>query len=141
MYITNRPAVARIVENAGVDRIFVDMEYIGKDKRQAGLDTVKSCHTISDILAVKSVVEKAEVLVRINPIHDRTEEYPSSEDEINQAIEAGANIIMLPMFKTMEEIDLFLNYIHGRCKTMLLVETPEAVNLINEPLRCFMKNS
>ena len=33
MYITNRPAVARIAENAGVDRIFVDMEYIGKDKR------------------------------------------------------------------------------------------------------------
>ena len=26
MYITNKPEVARIVEDAGVDRIFVDME-------------------------------------------------------------------------------------------------------------------
>ena len=30
MYITNRPDVALIAEKNGVDRIFVDMEYIGK---------------------------------------------------------------------------------------------------------------
>ena len=41
MYITNQPAVARIAEDAGVDWIFVDMEFIGKDKRQGGLDTVQ----------------------------------------------------------------------------------------------------
>lgn len=35
MYITNRPDVALIAERNGVDRIFVDMEYIGKAKRQA----------------------------------------------------------------------------------------------------------
>ena len=29
MYITNRPEIAEIVENAGVERIFIDMEYIG----------------------------------------------------------------------------------------------------------------
>lgn len=34
MYITNRPKIAQIVEEAGVDWIFVDMEFIGKDKRQ-----------------------------------------------------------------------------------------------------------
>ena len=47
MYITNNPTVAKIAECTGVDRIFVDMEYIGKEKRQAGLDTVKSRHTIN----------------------------------------------------------------------------------------------
>lgn len=30
MYITNNPEVATIVEHAGVDRIFIDMEFIGK---------------------------------------------------------------------------------------------------------------
>ena len=30
MYITNRPEIAQIAESAGVDRIFVDLEYIGK---------------------------------------------------------------------------------------------------------------
>lgn len=39
MYITNNPEVATIVEHAGVDRIFIDMEFIGKDARQGGLDT------------------------------------------------------------------------------------------------------
>ena len=29
MYITNDPAVAQIAENAGVNWIFVDMEFIG----------------------------------------------------------------------------------------------------------------
>lgn len=34
MYITNSEDVAHIAEEAGVDRIFVDMEYIGKTDRQ-----------------------------------------------------------------------------------------------------------
>ena len=34
MYITNRPEIAQIAEAAGVDWIFVDMEFIGKDIRQ-----------------------------------------------------------------------------------------------------------
>ena len=33
MYITNRPEIAQIAETAGVDRIFVDLEYIGKKDR------------------------------------------------------------------------------------------------------------
>ena len=40
-YITKDPAVARIAQAAGVDRIFVDMEYIGKAQRQGGMDTVQ----------------------------------------------------------------------------------------------------
>ena len=42
MYITNRTDVAKVAQSCGVDRIFVDMEYIGKEERQGGLDTVKS---------------------------------------------------------------------------------------------------
>lgn len=49
MYITNNPVTAQIAQEAGVDRIWIDMEYIGKDKRQGGMDTVKNHHTIEDI--------------------------------------------------------------------------------------------
>ena len=42
MYITNSPRIAEIAENVGVDRIFVDMEYIGKSERQGGMDTAYS---------------------------------------------------------------------------------------------------
>ena len=40
MYITNDPAVAKIAADAGVDRIFIDMEVLGKAERQGGMDTV-----------------------------------------------------------------------------------------------------
>lgn len=41
-------------------------------------------------------------------------------------IEAGADLLMLPYFKTAEEVQTFVKYVDGRAKTVLLVETPEA---------------
>ena len=134
MYITNRPEIAQIAESAGVDRIFVDMEFIGKDARQKGLDTVKSHHTAKDAAVIKQSVENAEVLVRVNPIHDALPDYYSSKDEIDAVVEAGADIIMLPYFKTVEEVRTFIDLVGGRAKTMLLMETPEAVELVDEIL-------
>ena len=129
MYITNNPTVAKIAEDAGVDRIFVDMEYIGKDLRQGGMDTVQSHHTFADIKAISKVISKSELLVRINPIHEATSDYISSKDEIDRAIENGAEILMLPYFKTVEEVEKFISLVRGRAKTMLLIETVEAKDL------------
>lgn len=134
MYITNRPEIAQIAEDAGVNWIFVDMEYIGKDVRQNGLNTVLNHHTVEDVRNIKQAVKNAKVLVRINPIHYSTNSYQSSYDEINAVIEAGADIIMLPFFKTVDEVNIFLSYVDGRAKTCLLVETPEAVLNIDEIL-------
>lgn len=134
MYITNRPEIARIAETAGTDRIFVDMEFIGKDERQKGLDTVKSHHTAEDVAAIKAAVETAEVLVRVNPIHEALPDYPASAEEIDAVIEAGADIVMLPFFKTVREVQTFLQMVDGRARTMLLLETPEAVDCLDEIL-------
>lgn len=135
MYITNRPDVAQIAESAGVDRIFVDMEYIGKAKRQGGMDTVQSHHTIQDIQAIKGAVHTADVMVRVNPIHEAAEDYCSSKEEIDAAIDAGADILMLPYFKTASEVKTFVELVNGRAKTLPLVETPEAVDVIDEILQ------
>lgn len=135
MYITNNPTIAHIAEGAGVDRIFIDMEYIGKADRQGGMDTVQSHHTIEDIKAIKKVISKSEILVRLNPIHEASAEYESSETEINGAIDAGADIIMLPYFKTIEEVKTFIELVNGRVRTSLLLETPEAVELIDDILQ------
>ncbi len=132
MYITNSTDVATVAENAGVDRIFIDMEYIGKHLRQGGMDTVQNHHTVDDIKNIRKTLKKAELLVRINPVHDRTEAYSSTEEEIDEVIKAGADIIMLPYFKTKKEAHRFLEAVAGRCKTMLLFETPEAVEGIDE---------
>ena len=134
MYITNQPEIARIAESAGADRIFVDMEFIGKDARQKGLDTVKSHHTVEDAANIKRAVSKAEVLVRINPIHTALPDYVSSADEIDAAIDAGADILMLPYFKTAAEVKEFVRLVGGRTTTMLLLETPEAVESVDEIL-------
>ena len=134
MYITNDPAVALIAERSGVDRIFVDMEYIGKDLRQDGMNTVQNHHTLDDLKEIKKAVTKAEIMVRCNPIHGATEGYPSSEDEINEIIEGGADIVMLPFFKTADEVREFIRLVGGRAKTFPLVETIEAVGCIDEIL-------
>lgn len=134
MYITNKPAVAEIAEQAGVDWIFLDMEFIGKDARQGGLDTVQNHHTVKDIANIKAAVKKAKVLVRVNPIHEALLDYPSSKDEIDASIEAGADILMLPFFKTVDEVKDFIKYVDGRAKTLLLMETVEAANLVDEIL-------
>lgn len=134
MYITNKPAVAKIAEDAGVDWIFIDMEFIGKDSRQGGLDTVQNHHTVEDVKNIKRSISKAKLMVRVNPIHEALANYPSSKDEIDAVIEAGADILMLPFFKTVEEVKSFIKMVDGRAQTLLLMETIEAAGLIDEIL-------
>ena len=129
MYITNNPDIAFIAEHAGVDRIFVDMEYIGKTSRQGNLDSVQNHHTVEDVKAIRKVLTKAKLLVRVNPVHEATNEYSSSENEIDAVIDAGADIIMLPFFKTVNEVRRFITCVSGRARVSLLLETPEAVAL------------
>lgn len=134
MYITNNTEVAKIAQKAGVDRIFVDMEYIGKEERQKGMNTVKSNHTVEDVKRLRPVLSKSELLVRVNPIHNETDKWGSTEEEINEVVNAGADIIMLPMFKTADDVKRFVNAVGGRTKTMLLLETREAVDNLDEIL-------
>ena len=135
MYITNRPDIAEIAENAGVDRIFVDLEYIGKELRQGGMDTVQSRHTIEDVGKIRQTIRQAELLVRCNPIHDKTSLYGDSREEIEGILEHNPDIIMLPYFKTVEEVETFVRLVDGRARTFPLVETREAVEKIDEILQ------
>lgn len=127
-YITNRPEVALIAEKYGVDRIWIDLETIGKEERQKNMDTVKSSHTIDDIKIIKPLLNRSELMVRINRWHE------GSVDEVNSVIAAGADIIMLPYWKTLDEVRLFLETVGYRCKTILLLETREAIDIIDDVL-------
>lgn len=134
MYITNNPETAKIAQKAGVDRIWIDMEYIGKEERQGGMDTVKSHHTIEDIKRIRPVVTEAELLVRVNPLHEATKDYSDSKEEIDAVIKAGADVLMLPMFRTASDARRFVEYVGGRAKVQLLLETLEATENIDEIL-------
>lgn len=135
MYITNQPEIAKIAEDAGVDRIFVDMEYIGKSARQGGMDTVQNHHTVEDICNIRENITKAEIMVRVNPIHEACNEYTSSEQEIEEVIDAGADIVMLPYFKTVKEVSRFIHIVNGRVRTLLLFETPDSVGKVDDILQ------
>ena len=130
MYITNDPRVARIAVDSGVDRIFIDMEVLGKAERQGHMDSVKSFHTFDDVRRVKAAIgSDGELLVRINPFHEGT------KYEVEQAIACGADIIMLPMWKTADEVRQFADLVAGRVKTMALLETKEADAALEQVLK------
>lgn len=129
MYITNNPEVAVIAQKYGVDRIWIDLETLGKEERQAGMNTVKSKHTIADIAKIAPLLDKSEMLVRINPWNE------NSCAEIDDVIEAGAQIIMLPMWKSVEEVLNFVVAVNGRVKITLLLETKEAVQCLDDVLK------
>lgn len=135
LYITNIPEVARIAEKNGVERIMVDMEYIGKSDRQGGMDTVQLHHSFDDIRNIKNSLTSSELIVRINPIHAQTGDYPSSKEEIDRTVDNGADIIMLPYFKTVDEVRFFIDAVGGRAKTLLLFETKESAELCDEIIR------
>ena len=128
MYITNIPQIALIAEEYGVNRIWIDLEKLGKEERQKGMNTVKSQHTVDDIRIIKPLLKKAEMLVRIDPWNE------NSIQEIEDVIDAGADLIMLPMWKNATEVMNFIDAVNGRCKTILLLETKEAENCLDEVL-------
>ncbi len=127
-YITNNLDVALIAEKAGVDRVWVDLETLGKEERQHNLNTVKSHHTIEDIRRIAPRLTEAEMLVRVNPWNE------NSKEEIDEVIKAGAQIIMLPMWKTVDEVEHFVEAVAGRAKTTLLLETKEAEECLDQVL-------
>lgn len=119
--ITNQVEIAEYFDQCGIDDIMVDLEIIGKQERQKGLNTVISAHSIEDIDKIKKSLKRSKCLVRINPIH------PSSETEIEEVIKRKADIIMLPMFTTTKEVKTFIEMVDNRALIYLLLETPQAM--------------
>lgn len=126
--ITNNVELAQYFESCGIDNIMVDLEIIGKKERQKGLNTVISAHSFEDITNIKQCLTTSKCLVRINPIYD------GSKDEIEEVIKRGADIIMLPMFKTVAEVEGFISIVDGRTLKYLLLETPQALVRVDDIL-------
>lgn len=129
MYITNNKDVALIAEKYGVDRIWIDLETLGKEERQKGMNTVKSKHSIKDIRVIKPLLSKSDLMVRVNPWNE------NSKQEIDAVINAGADIVMLPMWRTVQEVWKFIECVDGRTRINLLLETKEAVMCLEEVLK------
>lgn len=129
IYITNDPELAQYAQDCDVDRIMIDLEVLGKKERQGHLDALISNHSLQDINTVRNVLNNSKLQVRVNPMR------PGSEREINEVLSRGADIIMLPMFKTSGEVEKFISIINGRAAVSLLLETSQALVRIDDVLR------
>lgn len=125
-FITNTVELAQFAVANGADRVFVDLEILGKTQRQGHLNTVISRHEVTDVAKIRPHVPAGRLLVRINPINE------NSRVEIDEVIGAGADVIMLPMFRTPREVETFVSAVAGRARTSLLVETVGAMNSLHE---------
>ena len=131
MILCNDSDSATDAQAAGVDRIFYDMEFIGKAERQHGRNTVKSDNKLDGIPPIRAVLDKSELLVRTNPIHAYT------KMEVDKSIEYGADILMLPMVIDQHDVEQYVSYVNGRAKVCIMIETASALvrldKIINTP--------
>ena len=118
--------LAARADAAGIDRIGVDLELLGKAERQAGLGTWISPHSLADLAAIAAAPRTARAFVRVNPLN------PESAAEIEGVLEAGAEVVMLPMFTTAAEVAEFIRLLDGRADPVLLLERRAAVERIEE---------
>jgi hypothetical protein len=123
---TNDIDLAMRADKAGINRIGLDLEMLGKASRQRHLNTWISDHQENQLPALRLALKKSKLFVRTNPPHPRLGE------EIERLIAAGAEVLMLPMFRTAEDAGNFVGCINGRAEVSLLIETAAAAVRIEE---------
>lgn len=111
--------LARAIEG-GIDGAVVDWECRGKHARQARSDTEINGHTLEDLRRVRASTAGT-VICRVNALEQR------GLTEIADAIEGGADEVMLPMVRTPDEVERALVVADGRIGVGVLIETAEAV--------------
>ena len=121
---TNDPQRAAWADRAGVDRIGIDLETIGKACRQQGLPTWTTSHSLGDLDRLRPVVRRAKLFVRANPLQS------SSGEEIEALLALGVDVVMLPNFTRLEEVRDFVTLVRGRARVVPLVERIAATKTI-----------
>ncbi|MBI5419762.1 MAG: hypothetical protein HZA60_06725 [Deltaproteobacteria bacterium] len=119
LFSTDTAFITRAVAG-GADGVIVDWEYAGKETRQRFADTQINRDTPEDLRRVRGCIE-ATVICRVNAYGETT------AVEVEQAIEAGADEILLPMVRTVEDVEDVLEKVRGRCGVGILIETVAAV--------------
>lgn len=128
MILVDDPEMAIQAQDAGVDRVFYDLEYINKAERQHGRNTVISQNDIEKLPNIRKVVTKSQLLVRTNPIHAYT------AMEVQKAINYGADILMLPMVQDHHDVETYVKLVNGRAKVCIMIETAAALARLDKIL-------
>ena len=128
--ITNSPELAAQCDRLTGMRIFVDLERNGKAERQSGRNTFISSHQINDVGRIKAVLKSARLMVRVNP-HDMAAP-GATQNEVDEVIAQGADLIMLPMFASALQLQDFMAIVGGRVPVVALLETAGALESLED---------
>lgn len=126
LQITNDVDFARRCDALDGMRLFVDLERLGKAERQAGRNTFISAHQLEDVSRIKAVLRRSRLMVRVNPPN------PGSLAEVEAVLAQGADLLMLPMFRSKAQLDEFSAMVDGRVPIVALLETADALMSIEE---------
>lgn len=110
-------------QHAKIDSIVVDWESKAKIQRQKGYNLEINSDTPQDVKTLSSNL-KIPVTVRINSLTKDT------KSEVDLALKNGSKILMLPMAKSVSEVEAFLKAVDDRCRTIVQIETPSLVEEI-----------
>lgn len=127
--LTDDPRLAYAADEAGIDRIGPDLEIVGKEERQKGLKTRISRHRLEDAAPVFACVRRQARFTRVNPVN------PGTPDEVDALVAAGADVLMLPYFKRIAEVERFSEVVAGRALTVGLAETPACLAFVDDIIR------
>lgn len=128
--MTDEPTLAAAADAAGVERIGLDLERVGKLARQGHLPNVRiSDHRIEQLPPLRACLTRARTFLRCNPLH------AGSAGEVEQALAFGGEILMLPFFHGAAEVEQFVKLVGGRAVVSLLVETAAAAAAVGEIAR------
>ncbi|MBI5379524.1 MAG: hypothetical protein HZA23_05145 [Nitrospirae bacterium] len=122
------PEMIRACVAGGIDAVIVDLERVDKRARQAGFDTEVNNLTLDDVRRVRTL-HRGRLICRINPCG------PGTRSEVEDAIAAGTDELLLPMVRTVEEAEGVLGMARGRCGVGILVETVAAVERVEQLAR------
>lgn len=116
------PLFIRAAVAGGAVGVVIDWEHVGKRERQASADTEINRDTVKDLRRVRACTD-ARVLCRINGYG------PTTVEEVQQALDGGADELLLPMVRSRHEVEGVLDLARGRCGVGILVETVAATML------------
>lgn len=110
--------------DSGIDGIVIDWENSSKRMRQSLYNTQVNLHSEKELIEARKI-NSASIICRVNGgVH-------LSNDEISKALDLGADYIMVPMIKSLEDVEKALKAIDNKCKSVLMIETQESVKLVN----------
>ncbi|HAA13352.1 MAG TPA: aldolase [Cytophagales bacterium] len=119
------PALSQEVIEAGISGLVVDWEFGEKERRQNLYNTQINRHGEQELREARQLTDRP-IICRINGGDHWT------EDQTRLAMDLGADCILLPMVKSLGEVEQLLRVADGKVQVGIMIETLEAVELASQ---------